>query len=73
MQRYLNNKFRGYGKLMSIFCMTIFMQISASGFAQKITLSVKDASMESVLSELKKQSGYNILYNTRALVRNPLT
>lgn len=38
------------------------MQVSAAGFAQKITIAEKNASMKSVFQKIRKQSGYNFLY-----------
>lgn len=79
MQFYLNFKDgKGYRiplkllvnvKLTLIFFSVVFLQASASGFAQRITLSEKEAPFEKILSELKRQSGYNFLYNTPMLAR----
>ncbi len=54
-------------KLAIIFCLTTLLQVNASGYAQKISLSVKNAPMEKVLREIKKQANYNFLYNTQML------
>jgi len=54
-------------RLTLIFFMAAFMQVCASGFAQSITLTENNASLENVLEALKKQSGYNFLYNTPML------
>jgi TonB-linked SusC/RagA family outer membrane protein len=43
------------------------LQVSAASYAQKISLSVKDASLESVFDQLRQQSGYNFLYSTKVL------
>ncbi|RYD89963.1 MAG: SusC/RagA family TonB-linked outer membrane protein, partial [Sphingobacteriales bacterium] len=40
---------------------------SATSFAQKITLSEKNAPFEKILNEIRKQTGYNFLYNTPML------
>ncbi|MDP2337799.1 MAG: STN domain-containing protein, partial [Bacteroidota bacterium] len=39
------------------------LQVSASGYAQKITISKKNAPVEQVLKEIKKQTGYLFFYN----------
>jgi TonB-linked SusC/RagA family outer membrane protein len=54
---------------MKFICLFMFiglMQVNASSLAQ-ITISVKNAPMEQVLDQIKKQSGYNLLYNSKTL------
>lgn len=43
------------------------MQVSAAGFAQKISMSKSDASLKAVLREIKSQSGYNFVYRDKVL------
>ncbi len=45
------------------------LQVQAHSYGQNITLSVKNASLEKVLQELKKQSGYQFFYND-AMIRS---
>lgn len=46
-----------------IFILTItFLHASASSFSQTVTLSAKNISIEKVLSEVEKQTGYNLFY-----------
>ena len=54
-------------KLAIILCLTTLLQDNATGYAQKISLSVKNASMEKALKEIKKQVNYSFLYNTQML------
>ncbi|WP_316817403.1 SusC/RagA family TonB-linked outer membrane protein [Pedobacter nyackensis] len=51
-------------KLIAILLTVACLQVSAEGFSQKITLSKNSASLKSVLQEIRKQSGYQLLYNT---------
>lgn len=44
-----------------------FIQVSASAFGQKITLSGKEAALKVMLNEVSRQSGYNILYSGSAI------
>jgi len=44
-----------------------FMQVSAAGLAQKITLSKSNVSLKAVLKEIRQQSGYNFLYTDNIL------
>ncbi len=67
-------KNRGLIKLLLVMKLTIFMiivigclQVSASGYAQKITISVKNATLEKVFQEVKKQSGYLFWYENSLL------
>ncbi|WP_158085356.1 SusC/RagA family TonB-linked outer membrane protein [Niastella vici] len=50
-------------KITAILLLVTALQVSANGFSQSITLSVKDASLESVFKEIRKQSGYNFLFS----------
>jgi TonB-linked SusC/RagA family outer membrane protein len=44
------------------------LQVSAHSYAQRITLSAKNASMEDVFKKIRKQTGYVFLYTTQMLV-----
>lgn len=51
-----------------ILIMTVFLlQVSASTSAQNITLRRDHASIKSILFEIRKQTGYNVLYETEQL------
>lgn len=54
-------------KLTFIFLMAAILQVNATTYAQSINLTVKNASLEDVFISLRKQSGYNFLYNTEML------
>jgi len=56
-------------KIIAMLMIAAFLQVSASGFAQKITLSEKNASLEQLFSKIKKQSGYTFLYSPK-LIKN---
>jgi TonB-linked SusC/RagA family outer membrane protein len=49
-------------KLTTLLLIIAILQVSASGHAQNITLSEKNASLERVLESVKKQSGYNLFF-----------
>jgi len=50
-------------KLTIVFLMLAFLQVSASSLAQnKITLSEKNVSLEKVLTQIRKQSGYDLVF-----------
>lgn len=44
-----------------------FMQIHAKSMAQKVSMDVKNASMESIFENIKEQTGYVFVYNNQAL------
>jgi len=64
---------RLYRKLMLIMRLTTvlliasLMQVSAAGFAQKISMSKSSAPLEEVISELRKQSGYDFIATGKIL------
>lgn len=54
-------------KLTAIFLLAVCLQVSAAGFSQVVTLSFRNAPLERVLKEVKKQTGYSFVY-TRELL-----
>src|SRR6185312_5735615 len=53
---------------MTIVLLTIAcLHVSAKGHAQSVTLSVKNAPLEKVFKELKKQTGYDFWYESELL------
>jgi TonB-linked SusC/RagA family outer membrane protein len=47
--------------------MSLFVQISAASFGQKVTLSAKNASIGKLFSMIKKQTGYNFVYTSNLM------
>lgn len=58
-----------------IVIMTVFLlQVSAKTNAQNITLKLENASLKSILLEIRKQTGYTVLYETEQLEKTtPVT
>ncbi|HRP30397.1 MAG TPA: TonB-dependent receptor [Agriterribacter sp.] len=54
-------------KLISFLILVVCVQATASVSAQKITLSEKNVSIQKLLREIRKQSDYDFLVNTRSL------
>lgn len=54
-------------KLTAIFLFLAFLHAGANTFAQKITLSQKNASLRQVFKVIEKQTGYSFFYNNRTL------
>lgn len=54
-------------KLIFVFLTATFLQASAESFAQKVTVSVKDASLTEVISKLRKQTRFDFLYNNATI------
>ncbi|MGV3684664.1 MAG: TonB-dependent receptor [Daejeonella sp.] len=50
-------------KMIIAILLVACMQVSAAGYAQKITMTQKNAPVESVLREIKNQTGYLFFYN----------
>src|SRR5690606_14272863 len=49
-------------KLTAIFLFMLCMQVSAKSEGQVISISVKNSSLEKVMGEIEKQSGYSFIY-----------
>ena len=61
-------------KLTTAFLTLTLMHASAGTLAQRVTLAEKNAPLEKILLDLKKQSGFNFLYNTPMLAEaKPVT
>jgi TonB-linked SusC/RagA family outer membrane protein len=54
-------------KLITLLLTTAILQVSAVGFAQKITLSRQNARLEEVFNDIHKQSGYDFFYNLKLI------
>ncbi len=57
-------------KLTAMILLVAFLQVSANGLSQGITLNVKRASLEKVMAEIERQSGYHFLYTKSELDRS---
>src|SRR5690606_5594763 len=61
-------------KLTALLIVVMCFQVSAKVFSQEVSISVKNASIEKVLQEIRKQSGYTFCYNARYLKKaEPVT
>lgn len=49
-------------RLMAVLLLVSVLQVSAKSYSQNVTLRMKNASLEKVLNEIKKQSGYFFIY-----------
>jgi TonB-dependent starch-binding outer membrane protein SusC len=58
-------------KLTAILLLAFCLQTSAKGYAQNVTLSVKNSSLEKILKEIRKQTGYSFFYKTELLRNTP--
>ena len=54
-------------KFTAILLFAACMQVSASGYAQKITLSQTNVSLKKVFKEIEDQSGYHFFYKDKLL------
>lgn len=54
-------------KLIIILLTASILQVSAVTYAQQISINVKEASLQQVFKKLRKQSGYNFLYDSDML------
>ncbi|WP_254070819.1 TonB-dependent receptor [Pedobacter sp. L105] len=58
-------------KLTAVLFIAAIMQVSASGFAQ-VTFKKQDVSLEQLFKEIRKQTGYNVLWSALSLKRSGL-
>jgi len=54
-------------KLTAIILLSACLAASAKGLAQKVTISVKDAPLEKVFDQIKKQTGFSFLWDEKTL------
>ena len=54
-------------RLTTIILFAAFMQVSAAGLAQNVTLSKHNEALKNVLKELRRQSGYDFVYSESLL------
>src|SRR6187397_840734 len=54
-------------QLSALFIFMACLQVSANGYAQKISISEKNASIQKIFKEIEKQSEYEFFYNERLL------
>ncbi|WP_198139777.1 SusC/RagA family TonB-linked outer membrane protein, partial [Pedobacter sp. BAL39] len=57
-------------RLTTVILIASIFQVSASTFAQQITINRKNASLESLLMEIRNQSQYDFLYDGKILPKN---
>lgn len=57
-------------KLTAIFLTIFCVQVCASGYAQRVTINKVDASLEDILLEINKQTGYSYSANTTILTKS---
>lgn len=56
-------------KLTAILILAACLETQAGGYAQKITLTLKDGTLEQVFKEVKRQTGYSFIYTQEQLQR----
>jgi len=54
-------------KITAVFLFAAALQVSAKGYSQNISLSVKDAPLEKVFAEIEKQTTYTFVYTDNFL------
>ena len=57
-------------KLTAMLLLVTLMQVSASTFGQRITLNQRNVPLDLVLKEIRKQSGYDILSESKTILKN---
>lgn len=57
-------------RLTIVMLIVSFVQVNATTLAQRITMHQRNAPLESVLKEIRKQSGYDFFYDGKILPKN---
>ena len=53
--------------------LTACLQVGATGYTQTVSLSVKDAQLETVFRDIRKQTGYNFIFTREVIsAANPV-
>ncbi|MET4543041.1 TonB-linked SusC/RagA family outer membrane protein [Pedobacter africanus] len=65
LRLWLPNKLLLIMKLIIIMLFASLMQVSAAGFAQRLTYAKKNATLEQVFQEIEKQTGFQVLYSNQ--------
>lgn len=60
---HFNKKIMKAMKITVVFLTVLCLQVSASAFSQRISISQKNMPLEQVLKEIKRQTGYFFLYD----------
>jgi TonB-linked SusC/RagA family outer membrane protein len=54
-------------KIITVLLLAFTLQISATGFSQKVTLNMRNVPLLKVLKEIRKQTGFSFFYNSETL------
>ncbi|PTS95412.1 SusC/RagA family TonB-linked outer membrane protein [Pedobacter sp. HMWF019] len=54
-------------RLTTVLLIATLMQVSAAGFAQRLTMQKTQVSLKEVFIEIKKQTGYNVVWDSELL------
>ncbi len=57
-------------RLTTVILIASLLQVSASTFGQRITLSEKNAPLEKVLKKIRRQSGYDFFFDRKVIVQS---
>lgn len=57
-------------RLTTVILLASLLQVSAATFGQKVTLNKKNAPLESVLREIRTQTGYDFFYDAKILPKD---
>ena len=61
-------------KIITLLILSTIMQVSASTYAQRVTISKKNVALSAVIEDIRAQTGYDIVFNSRLVQQaNPVT
>lgn len=69
IKRFFPKRLLVLARLTFILLLSACLTASASGYSQRVTLSVKNASLKHVFAEIRKQTGYEFIYKSDLMKR----
>ncbi|TCC99653.1 SusC/RagA family TonB-linked outer membrane protein [Pedobacter hiemivivus] len=67
MPKWLPPKLLLIMKMVIIIMTATFLQVSASSFGQKVTLTESNISLDKLFKQIRKQTGYDFIFDTRIM------
>lgn len=57
-------------RLVTVLLIASLLQVSAAGYSQRVTINQRNSGLQQIFQEIRRQSGYNLVYDARILPKN---
>ncbi|PJJ75927.1 TonB-linked SusC/RagA family outer membrane protein [Thermoflavifilum aggregans] len=64
---FSNSKVATFMKFLTLMLMVASIQVTAAGYAQRITIIGEHLTLEKVFKEIRRQTGYNFIYTSKTI------